>query len=233
MMGLGREGLDQRGDLQPRHDLLSLAAVQRLADISLRFMHRRVAEVLESESAQATVPTTLLWACANHRHCAGDREKALTLSISCAEHLLDVGLAGDAAIAFEKSLDYCATDEQRLEVLPRLAFASQLNGEWETAKEVLRSCIRLTGKAGTEVNRHNEYELRLFAARHQSAFDFSPLLADIMPCIESGDASPSHRVHAAIIALKIATDIGPAESLDTIYASVAPTLANGDVAESL
>ncbi len=232
MLSQHRGGLDPSSHLQPRHDLLSSAAVQQLAEVSLAFMHRRVAEVLEGEIAEQTMPTTLLWACANHRHCAGDRKRALMLSISCAEHLLDVGLAGDASTAFNKSLDYCSTDEQRLDVLHRLAFASQLNGEWENAKEVLGSCIRLARNAGPEANPHNEYELHLFAARHQSAFDFTPLLDDIVPCVKAANASPSHRVHAAIMALKIATDIGPAETLDDIYASAAPLLTNHSIAES-
>lgn len=232
MLGLHREGLDQEDRIQPRHDLLSSAALHGLAEISLALIHRRAAEVLEREIAQAMMPTTLLWACANHRHCAGDRNRALMLSTSCAEHLLNVGLAGDASAAFKKSLEYCTTDEQRLDVLPRLAFASQLNSDWTTTKDVLRLCIRLAGKTGPEGNSHNQYELQLFEARHQSGFDFSLLLEDMMPCVQSADASPSHRVYAAVIALKIATDIGPADTLDRIYECVAPFLEESGIAES-
>src|SRR5205085_1352279 len=125
--------------LRPRHDLLSSAALGRLAPVSLAFLHRRSADVIEAEFAEHTMPTALLWACASHRDCAGDREKALTVSLACAEHVLDVGLAGEAAAAFEKSLQYCETDEQRLRALPRLAFAAQLNGEWNRTKQALRS----------------------------------------------------------------------------------------------
>ena len=233
MLSLHRDAADQpAGYIHPRHDLLAAAAVGRLAQISIGFMHRRAAEVLEREIAKETLPTTLLWACANHRHRAGDPQRALTLSIACAEHLLDVGLAGDASTAFQKSLDYCATDEQRLEVLPRLAFASQLNGEWEKTKEVFRSCIRLTQKASPGVGQHSEFELRLFAARILSAFDYPSLLADIIPCVECSDASPAHRVRAAVMALKLVTDIGPMETLDAIYAHAVPLLERKDVPET-
>jgi len=233
MLGLTREGADQSaGYLHPRHDLLAAAALGGLARISLRHMHRRAAEVLEKEIAAEIMPTTLLWACASHRHIAGDRQRALKLSVACAEHLLDVGLAGDASTAFQKSLDYCATDEQRLEVLPRMAFSSQLNGEWEKTKEALRSCIRLTQRGNPTTNPHSEFELLLFAARHLSDLDFHRLLADITPCVESSDASPEHRVRAAVIALKIATDMGPTTTLDTIYRHVAPLLENTELPET-
>jgi DNA-binding SARP family transcriptional activator/tetratricopeptide (TPR) repeat protein len=218
--------------IQPRHDFLASAAISRLPAVSLAFIHRRSADVLENEIAQATMPATVLWECARHRHHAGEREKALSLSMACAEHLVDLGLAEGAAAAFQKSLDYCATDGQRLRVLPRLAFCYQLNGEWERSKEVLRSCIRLAGKVNPMSNEHNEFELLLFTARHQSALDFSPLLADIIPCVESPDASPAHRVHAAILALKIATDMGPAEALDSIYSHVEPFLHSAEVSET-
>jgi DNA-binding SARP family transcriptional activator len=233
MLGVPRDGTDQpAGYLHPRHDLLGAAAVGGLAQVSLRLMHRRAAEVLEKEIAAETMPTTLLWACANHRHIAGDRQRALRLSIACAEHLLDVGLAGDASTAFQKSLDYCATDEQRLEVLPRIAFSSQLNGEWEKTKEALRACIRLTQKVNPTVGPHSEFELLLFAARLLSDLDYHRLLADIIPCVESSVASPAHRVRAAVIALKIATDMGPTSTLDTIYRHVAPLLENTELPET-
>jgi DNA-binding SARP family transcriptional activator len=233
MLSIANEAKDVSPvQIQPRHDLLASAALSRLPAVSLAFIHRRSADVLEKEIAQATMPTTILWACARHRHYAGERQKALSLSMACAEHLVDLGLAEGAAAAFQKSLDYCATDAQRLHVLPRLAFCYQLNGEWERSKEALRSCIRLAGKVDPSSNRHNEYELLLFTARHQSALDFSSLLADISPCVESLDASPAHRVHAAILALKIATDVGPAEVLDSIYAHVEPFLHNSEVSET-
>jgi hypothetical protein len=233
MLSIANEGTDvSLVQIQPRHDFLASAAISRLPPVSLAFIHRRSADVLEKEVALATMPTTVLWACARHRHQAGERQKALSLSIACAEHLLDLGLADGAAAAFQKTLDYCVTDEQRLTVLPRLAFCHQLNGEWEISKEVLRSCIRLAGKVDPLSNGHNDFELLLFAARHQSALDFSSLLADIVPCVESADASPVHRVQAAILALKIATDVGPAEVLDSIYTHVKPFLAGNEVSET-
>jgi DNA-binding SARP family transcriptional activator/tetratricopeptide (TPR) repeat protein len=233
MLGLRSGNTDTAdGLLQPRHDFLASAAVSRLAPVSLAFIHRRSADILEEEIAQDKMPTTLLWACASHRHQAGDRERARTLSISCAEHLLDLGLAREAATAFQKALDYSATEEQRLEVLPRLASAYQLNGEWSKTKDVLQSASQIARKAYPFASCHNEFELLLFAARHHSELDFHSLLSDLTQCASAVDASAEHRVDAAVMALKIAADIGPPEILDSIYGNVEPLFDDPEVKDS-
>jgi hypothetical protein len=217
--------------LQPLHDFLSSAATSQLTPVSLAFIHRRCAEVLEREIPQETKPTTLLWACAGHRRDAGDRERALALSLSCAEHLLGVGLARDSCIAFQKSLEYCVADEERLGVLPRLAFAFQMDAEWNRSKDVLRKCIELSARLDPSASTHNEFELQLLYARFQSSLEFSVLLQDLIPCVECVSASPAHRVRAAVMALKIATDTGPGELIDALYQRVAPILNQADVPE--
>ncbi|HKG97215.1 MAG TPA: AAA family ATPase, partial [Pyrinomonadaceae bacterium] len=212
----------EAGQFQPRHDFLSAAALDRLAPVSRAFIHRRSGEILEREFAEQTMPTTLLWACATHFHLAGDRERARTLSISCAEHLLEVGLAHDACAAFQRSLEYCFTDDQRLTLLPRLAFAFQLDGEWQNCQRVLRKCIELTTKGARADNSRHEFELLLLEARYQSTYDYDALLPEIMACVESEHAAPSHRVRAAVLALKLATDFGTSATLDAIYRQISP-----------
>jgi DNA-binding SARP family transcriptional activator len=218
------EGADSMaGQLQPRHDFLSSAAIGRLASITLAFLHRRSADVLEKEIAKAAMPATLLWACANHSHRAGDRKRALTLRLSCAQHLMDVGLVEEACKRYEDALTQCASDEDRLAVLSPLSVALQLNGEWERSKEVLQTCIRVS--ANTEgSNGHSEFEVQLYQARHRSSLDFVALLEDILPCVKSRAASAQHRMSAAVVALKVASDVGPSSMLDDIYSEIEPLL---------
>ena len=135
MLAMPTEGKDIiPGRIQPRHDFLASAAISRLPAASLAFIHRRSADVLEKEIARATMPTTLLWACASHCHQAGDRKRALSLGLSCAQHLLDLGLADDACRRYDDALAYCTTDDDRLAVLAPLSTALQLNGKWERTK---------------------------------------------------------------------------------------------------
>jgi DNA-binding SARP family transcriptional activator/tetratricopeptide (TPR) repeat protein len=217
--------------LQPRHDFLSFAAIGRLAPLSLAFIHRRSADVLETEIGDQSMSTNLLWACANHRHHAGDREKARSLTMSCAEHMLEVGLSHEASLTFQRSLEYCVTEAQRLKVLPRLALAFELDGDWEKSKQALSAAMQFYAKQDPMNSKHNEYELLLVEARRRTAHDFTTLLEETMICVELKTASPSHRAGAAILAMKIATDFGRFDYIDSIYEQVSPLFKDESVNE--
>ncbi|MEO8909995.1 MAG: AAA family ATPase [Gemmatimonadaceae bacterium] len=217
--------------LQPRHDFLASAAISRLAPLSLAFIHRRSADALESEIVHEKMPARLLWACASHRHHAGDRDRALSLSMSCAEHLLELGLTGEASIGFQRSLEYCVSDAQRLKLLPRLALSFELDGDWEKSKQALVMCTQLFIKQDPSNSQHNEYELLLLDVRHRSALDFANLLEETLPCVGSSEAPAQHRVGAAVLAMKLAMDFGQMECVDWIYEQVSPVLYDQSVSE--
>jgi len=103
--------------------------------------------------------------------------------------------------------------------------------EWGRSKEALCNCIRLSAKADPAASSHNDFELLLLEARYRSSLEYSALLQDIVPCVECPTASPAHRVRAAVMALKIATDLGPGELIDSLYGHVAPLLDCEDVPE--
>jgi DNA-binding SARP family transcriptional activator len=217
--------------LQPRHDFLSSAAIGRLAPLSLAFLHRRAADVLEPEIAQETMPTTLLWACATHRHNAGDRERALFLTMSCAEHLLEVGLAHDASLAFQRSMEYCVADVQRLKLLPRLAVALELDNDRDKSKQALATAVQLAAKEDPTNSQHNDYELLLLEAERRGGYDLTDLLHEAMRCVEQKTASAAHRIGAAITATKVATDFGRTDYIDAIHDQVLPLFHDPDVSE--
>lgn len=216
------------GEIHPRHDLVAGVAVGRLSQLSTCFLHRRCADVLETEITDVNKRAGLWWACAEHSLLAGDKVRALSYRVACAEHLLGMGLGKEAADAFEKSLDYCTTDDQRLRILPRLAFSLQTDAKWELSKEVLKKCIRLSSRQNpTDI--HNEFELLLLEARYHSTFDYAQLFEDFKACVQCTNALPSHRVRAGIHALKLATDIGPRQLIDSLYHSVASILDSDQV----
>ena len=232
MLGIHADNADVPKDhVQPRHDFLSAAAVSRLSPMSLAFLHRRAADVLEVDLRAENASATLLWACAAHRHHAGDRVRALSLSLSCAEHLLDLGLAGDACSAYQKSMDYCATDSERLKVWSQLARAFELDGEWKKSIEVLRLCSSVATKVDPHQGQHNDYELLMLDARHRSALDFRNLLEESLICVNNEDASPRHRLGAAVLAMKLSVDFGRSDLLDAIYSQVARFLDSPEVRE--
>jgi DNA-binding SARP family transcriptional activator len=214
--------------IRPRHDLLASAALARLSAPSQAFIHLSAAEALERELEREKMPTAVLWACASHRHHAGDKARALSLGLACAKHLLEVGLPEEACARYQDSLAYCTSNEDRLALLPRLSTALQVNGEWERSKEALRTCVRLNSLTERATD-HNDFELLLFQAQHKSCLNFVTLLDQITPCVESAVATPNHRVSAGVIALKLAADVGPSAKLDSIYFQIKPFLLLEDI----
>lgn len=220
LQGLGDASPASVGRIRPKHDFLASAATNRLSGIARAFLHRRCADALETDMSQQTVSASLLWTCATHRESAGDREKALSLRISCAEHLLEMGLAHDACTTYRQTLNYCGTDADRLMVLSRLAGGLEFDGRWNQSIEVLRECVQLERKMSAAESDHCDYELLLFEAQYRSMLDVALLLEETLECVRSEKASAAHRVGAAVIAMKVAVDFGRTDLLDSIFREV-------------
>jgi tetratricopeptide (TPR) repeat protein len=208
------------------HDLISTAALGRLAKAPLAFLHRRAGTVLERETLGDGARTALLWACAFHWQHAGDRERAFRAACSCAEHLLAVGLTRDAGQAFERVLGYCVTDEQRLLVLSRLAISLQMCGRWEESKDVLRKARQLQAKMAPNATQHDEVELALFETRWRASLENAALVDELKACAGSKAASASHRGACGLLGLKIAAAENQIAAMEELYLILRPVLQN-------
>jgi DNA-binding SARP family transcriptional activator/tetratricopeptide (TPR) repeat protein len=206
------------------HDLISTAALQRLAGAPLAFLHRRAGTVLERETRGDAARTAMLWACAFHWQHAGDRERALRAACSCAEHLLEVGLTHDAAQAFERARAYCVTDEQQLLVLSRLAKSLQVCGLWDQSKDVLHKARHLQAKTAPNATTHDDVELALFETRWRASVEHIALLDDLKACVKSDEASVSHRITCGLLAIKIASEQSQIDALRSLYLMIVPFL---------
>jgi len=230
MAGMLRAGTQAAAEsaepLTVGHDLISTAALKRLASVPLAFLHRRAGTVLERETLGDGARTAVLWACAFHWQNAGDRERAFRAARSCAEHLMEVGLSRDAAMAFERVLDYCITDEQRLVVLSRLAIAQQMCGRWKESKRVLTESRELQTKTASALAIHDDVEFALFEARYRVTVQNSSLLMELRDCTESSDATIAHRVMCGLLGIKIATGENRTDAVRDFYQLVRPLLEN-------
>jgi tetratricopeptide (TPR) repeat protein len=135
-------------------------------------------------------------------------------------------LTNDAAQAFERALEYCVTDEQRLLVLSRLAIALQMCGRWEQSREVLRKARQLQAKTAPNATIHDDVELALFETRWRAGLKQHALLDDLNACARANDASPSHRVACGLFGLKVAAELGKADAMEEFYVVIAPFLKN-------
>lgn len=209
-----------------RHDLIATAALKRVAKTPLAFLHRRAGTVLQQDTLGSGTPTALLWACALHWRQAGDRERSFSAARACAEHLLEVGLPLDSAQAFERALEYCVTDDQRLVILSRLAVARQMHGDWEQSKKVLQKLRLMRATAAPNANRHDDAEFALFDATWRASLDNSSLLSDLLECINSQEASAPHRVACGLLSLKVASHLNEIRVVEEVYQTLVPLAAS-------
>jgi hypothetical protein len=207
--------------LRTRHDLLSSAIIESMSSASRAFLHRKAGLVLEKELSGDRISTTVLWACAFHWHHAGDRDRALSVARSCAEHLLELGLPHDASDALDRALEYCSTDEQRIALLTRQVGVLQMGGRWEQSKRVLCACRELRAKINDSSDQHDTFEIMQFEASFRTSLNVMDVLPDVMRCVECKDATAEHRIQAAVIALKLATHFDEAV-MDAVYHEVEP-----------
>ena len=225
MLGTGdATSSDSSLQLRVRHDLIATAAVSRLATAALSFLHRRAGIVLEKENLGDGTRTAILWACAFHWRHAGERERAFLAARTCAEHLLEVGLPQDAVQAFERALEYCVTDQQRVLVLSRLAVSLQMNGQWERSKHVLKHLRQVQAKVSPNATAHDDDEFALFEARWRISLENSDLLSDLKVCVGHQEASVAHRVGCGLLGLKVATELSRPDAMKELYLVMEPLL---------
>ncbi|HWL41078.1 MAG TPA: AAA family ATPase [Gemmatimonadaceae bacterium] len=207
--------------IHPRHDLLSIAVLESIGSASQAFLHRRAGLVLEQELAGDRVSTAVLWACAFHWRHAGERDRALAVVRAYAEHLLEIGLPEDASTALDRALDYCSSNEHRISLLARQAEVRQIAGKWEESKRLLRACRELREKITPSSDKHDRFEIMLFDAAARTSVVIEEPLWDVLQCVEANEASPEHRVEAAVLALKLATNLDQ-DIVDAIYRQIEP-----------
>jgi hypothetical protein len=223
----GKNGADR---FASRHDLLSNAALARLTAPAQAFLHRQAGVVLEGE-IDSQHSAAILWDCAKHWQLAGDVGRAFRLARSCATHLMEVGLPSAAAEAYEKSLAYCSTQEERLEMLEGQAHAYYRSSSWERVSETVKKARVLMATVRPGYNPHDELELiDLRADWRKMRLDLT--LARALECLYSVEASANHRVQAGGTALMLADLLCDHDAMRSIFGTISQLCANSGVHKS-
>jgi DNA-binding SARP family transcriptional activator len=184
-----------------RHDLLSNAVLARLTAPAQAFLHRRVGAILEKEIGEDR-SAAILWDAAKHWQLAGDVGRAFELARSCARHLMDVGLPNGAAEAYEKSLAYCSTLEERLETLIGQAHAYYRSSSWEQVSDVVRQARRIMLEVDPNHDLHDELELMALRAEWPK-LRLDRTLEKALICLHEETADANHRVESGSMALML------------------------------
>jgi hypothetical protein len=211
-----------------KHDLLSIEVFNGLAPASLAFLHRRCGIVLEREVLGTSKSTSLMRSCAFHWHHSGDSQRAYSLAIQCANHLLEIGLAVDAAKSFEGALAYCSTIDAQLDVRGRIIHALRRGEEWPAVMTAIAR-LRTLQHSDSVTEHHDEFEILEFEAQRRTEVAIAPLLSRTLSCTYNAELPASHRVMAACDALKFATLLPDLQALQRAYFAVRPLLDDSSV----
>jgi hypothetical protein len=183
--------------------------------------------VLEQEALGCSTSVSLLRACAFLWYQAGDAEQAYTLTLKCADHLLELGLASDAERAFESALGFSSSPLKQIEVLNRIVQSNRMAKNW---KGQLRAIARIrVSQNSNAATAHDDLELIELEALGKTEIDLGKVLVRTVACVRDSSLSPSHRVAVACVAAKLASGIPDLDTLKQVYAIVHPLLGSAEV----
>jgi tetratricopeptide (TPR) repeat protein len=215
-----------------RHDLLSDTALAQLGTPARAYLHRRAASVLESRISKQGDASTL-WSCAKHWQLAGDYPQAFRLTHSCATHLLEAELPSEAAEAFKKAIEYCATDSDRFTTLEGQAIASYQSSDWLHVMEIVPQARRLKDRLFPEQGHHDDLELMLRRAEWQT-MNWEHILSDSLDCLDAEEAAPRHRIEAGVMGLMLLTLRGDGETGSAVFSRMISLAArSADIGDDL
>ncbi|MDQ6738087.1 MAG: hypothetical protein M3Z30_10365 [Gemmatimonadota bacterium] len=108
--------------------------------------------------------------------------------------------------------------------LRTLAFTHHAARDWLSLGQSVADVRQIEQCYSDSASVHDELELCSLNARRYSSREQGETLRLAKECISSLAANPAHRVAAAIIALKVATNVGDLEGMDEVHKSVGPYL---------
>jgi hypothetical protein len=204
-----------------RHDLIIRAATRALSPQGRTLLHHASARALEP-IALASHSAELLWDCADHWQAAGQTDRSINAAVTCARHLHDMGLVHDAIARCKAALAMCRTDSCRAAVLRASAQAHYAARDWRAVSETVNQIRALEQVTGSQAHIHDDLELCELNAQRGLHRDWKGALERTLVCVNCEDADASHRVQAAINALKLATNIGDLKTMDLVYDEISP-----------
>ena len=180
---------DQR--VASKHSLMSEASVAKLTKTGSRYLHRRIAIVLESD-LEPSSSDPMLWDCANHYQQAGEIDRAVALVSRRADYALQTGALQEAVNMWDRASSLQPPHGGLVSVIQGRLIASLRAASMWT--RILRTAavsdiLPPTGPAAPRV--HDDAELAVLEAQWQTCQATTPLLQQVMACLRDSTASPA------------------------------------------
>jgi DNA-binding SARP family transcriptional activator len=184
--------------VRPSHALVAETACGLATPTEIQMLHRHVAMTLERHIDQDD-SATMHWECAEHWLAAGSSERAFKAVRQCARHAVDIGRPDAAATLLSRALTLPLTVAERSQIARYLVAAADAGAN---------SALVLEGVAAMRAERrpveHDDIEFAEFRARTREYRSTRNGEHNLLNCIRDRNATPDHRVAAAIQLLKYA-----------------------------
>ena len=227
MLAIGDDA-DGAASVLCRHDIVLRAATRGLSVPGRTLLHHATASALETVAA-STRSAELFWDCADHWQSAGQPDRSTHAAMACARHLHDMGLVDDAAKRCGAALQTCHSAASKATVLRVMAKSQYVAHDWRSFCETVSRVRSLEDASAMLSPIHDDLELYHLNAQRSLHRDWDGVLDATLRCVQSQAADASHRVKAAIIALKIGTNVGAMDAMETAYLEAVTLCRSPDV----
>ena len=218
--------MDSRSErVSAAHPLIGELVARRALPTMRAIIDFRVAEIFQTDAGLSGSPA-LWWEAGIRWRDAGESDRAIRAFIECARHATEIGRPSDAAHILDAALDLSASDEAMIAAARELIIAADRSGEPNLvlrAQHVLH-CAGVPSK-------HDEFELASRRAFCIATRIPEELLELTRRCLCATDATPEHRVSAAIVGLKGADLAGNGDKVAEMIEEVMPHSALNGVTE--
>lgn len=201
--------------LEVKHPTIAEFARAQLHGHSSRFLHRRVAIVLDRRH-QATNDPTILADCLEHWHRTGDGERIAAAALVHAMSLLDSGLPEEAVACLKEATSASVSAKTKRKVLSQLLETHALASQWTSALETCRA-ISALDKAAQHAPIHSMAELVEVEAQWHLDGEPAKALARVRKCVTDELATTEHRLHAVALAIAFADNAGDSEARSLLH----------------
>jgi DNA-binding SARP family transcriptional activator len=193
--------LEARGEaVVARHELLTQAATSRASALSQRLLHRRAAEVLQSEFLRIGIPS-LAWDSVEHWRQSGESDKAIELAVGCARFSLQCGRPVEAVDILRRLLSWCPDMKDRIQILVEYTRALRAAQQWNDLVDALEELVQTD--QGLSLESRSGYRLELFEAQWSAGRMSPSIVEDLIAECSAGLATPQRRLSAATAAIII------------------------------